>query len=338
MNRTSTFRFSAYVLATILTFGMGALALAEDDWSNEPEIEIILSNITSDNGKDAGAFFKENVEKRTGGTVTVELFNDNVLGDDLTVSQMTMQGNVGICVTAMSPLVSMYPDFYAFDAPFMFINKEDAYAKLDGPTGQAILDGLEALNLKGLAFWESGFRHLTNNKSTAETPDKIGTFKIRVMPNEIHIASWKAWGTNPTPMSFGELFTALQQGAVDGEECPLGVIYGNKFHEVQKYLTLTGHSYTPFIVFMNLPLWNSMSARQQEVVAQCMKEATDYERERSTHYERIILDEMTKFGTVITDPTADQKQIWKNAVMEAGVYDMIKKQMKNPDYLDTLTK
>ena len=317
---------------------LSAAASAADDWSNAPKVNIILSNITSDNGKDAGKLFKKTLEERTGGTVTVELFEDNVLGDDLTVSQMTMQGDIGICVTAMSPLASMYADFYAFDAPFMFIDKQDAYKKLDGPVGQAILDGLTAINLKGLTFWESGFRHLTNNKSTGEVPEKIKNFKIRVMPNEVHIASWKAWGANPTPMSFAELFTALQQGTVDGEECPLGVIYGNKFHEVQKYLTLTGHSYTPFITFMNLQLWESLNERQQEILIQCMREATDYERERSTYYEQIILDNMRKYGTIITEPNAEQKQVWKKMVLDAGVYDIIKKQMAHPEYLDELVK
>jgi tripartite ATP-independent transporter DctP family solute receptor len=209
-------------------------AIGGEDFAEAPHIEIIMANVTSDNTRDGGYFLKKIVEEHTNGTVVIDLFNDNVLGDDLTVSQMCMQGDIGITVTAMSPLASMYPDFYAFDAPFMFIDKADAYRKLDGKYGQLILDGLEAINLKGLTYWESGFRHLTNNRIAAVVPDDIKNLKIRVMTNEVHIATWKALGANPTPMSFSELFTALQQGTVDGEEMPLGVMFGNKFHEVQK--------------------------------------------------------------------------------------------------------
>ncbi len=313
-------------------------AFAADDFADAPRIEIIMSNLSSDNVKDAGALLKKLVEERTNGTVTIEVFNDSVLGDDLVASQMAMQGDIGITVTAMSPLASMYPDFYAFDAPFAFIDKEDAYKKMDGPVGQAILDGLGVLNLKGLTLFESGFRHLTNNKVAAKTPDDIKNMKIRVMPNEIHLATWNALGANPTPMAFAELFTALQQGTVDGEEMPLGVMYGNKFQEVQKYLTMTGHSYTPFIVFMNLDQWNAMNEKQQQVMMDSIKEATVYERERSTYYEDIILKDMADFGMVITDLTAEEKQVWKNRILGAGIYDAIKKQMTHPEYLDELVK
>jgi tripartite ATP-independent transporter DctP family solute receptor len=220
----------------------------------------------------------------------------------------------------------------------MFISKEDAYAKLDGAVGQAILDGLTVLNLKGLAFFESGFRHLTNNRSAVATPDQLRNYKIRVMQNDVHIAAWRAWGANPTPMAFPELFTALQQGTVDGEECPLGIIHANKFHEVQKYLSLTGHSYTAFITIMNLDLWNKMNKKQQDIVVQSIKEATDYERERSTYYEDIILQSIKDYGTTVIDPTIEQKQIWKDTIMQSGIYDTIRKQMTHPDYLTELIK
>ncbi len=334
--RTIFPRVFSCVLAAALLVSTGIRAA--DDFSNAPSVNIILSNLTSDNVKDAGALLKQLVEERTNGTVTIELFNDSVLGDDLVASQMAMQGDIGITVTAMSPLASMYPDFYAFDAPFAFIDKEDAYRKMDGPAGQAILDGLHALNLKGLTLFESGFRHLTNNRIAARLPEDIRNMKIRVMPNDIHIATWNALGANPTPMAFAELFTALQQGTVDGEEMPLGVMYGNKFQEVQKYLTLTGHSYTPFIMFMNLDLWNSMNEAQQRVMLETVKEVTVYERERSTYYEDIILKAMADYGMVITELSAEEKLAWKDRILESGVYDSIKKQMEHPEYLDELVK
>ena len=323
--------------AVSLFSAMVPLAEEEIDWSDAPQIHIDFANVTADSVTDAGRYFKEQVEERTGGTVTVELYEDNVLGDDLTVCEMTQAGDVGIVVTATSSFAPVYPDFFAFDGPFMFLDKEDAYAKLDGPAGQAILDGLEAVNLKGLTYWESGFRHLTNNDTTAETPDLIKNLKIRVMQNEVHIAAWKAWGANPTPMSFTELYTALQQGTVDGMECPLGIIYGSNFQEVQKYLTLTGHIYTPFPVLMNLDLWNSMNEAQQEVLMECIKESTDYERERSTYYEGEILKAMEEQGIIITEPTSEEKQEWKDIILETGeVYDMIRDQMDHPELLDDL--
>lgn len=307
-----------------------------DEWADAPKINIVFANVTSDNAKDAGSYFKEQIEARTGGTVTVELYNDNVLGDDLTECEMCEAGDIGIVVTATSSFAPVYTDFFAFDAPFMFIDKEDAYAKLDGEAGQAILDNMESVNMKGLAYWESGFRHLTNNENTATTPDAIKDLKIRVMENDVHISAWKAWGANPTPMSFSELYTALQQGTVDGMECPLGVIYGNNFQEVQKYLTLTGHVYTPFSVLMNLDLWNSMNEAQQQVLMECMKEATEYERERSTYYEQEILDKMEEQGIIVTEPTAEEKQLWKDLVLGSDTFDLVREQMEHPELLDAL--
>src|SRR5699024_1390026 len=159
-----------------------------------------------------------------------------------------------------------------------------------------ILDGMENIGLKGLTFWENGFRSFTNNDKPVRTPEDVKGMKIRTMENEIHLEAWRAFGANPTPMAFTEVFTALQQGTIDGQENPLGIIDANKFQEVQDYVSLTEHVYTPYIVTMNLEKYNSLSDDQKAAIDKAAEESTKFQREQSQKYEQEILDKIEAEG------------------------------------------
>ncbi|WP_321448634.1 DctP family TRAP transporter solute-binding subunit [uncultured Cohaesibacter sp.] len=297
-----------------------------------------FSNVTSVSGKDAGVEFKRIVEEKTNGSLEVKHFPDNQLGNDRVITESTIFGDIDIGVSSTSPLATLFPDLYAFDAPFLFLSPEDAYAKLDGETGQAILKTLEKKGLKGLAFWENGFRNFTNSKQAVAEPSDLDGMKIRTMENDVHLAAWRALGANPTPMAFSELFTALQQGTVDGQENPLGIIDGNRFQEVQSNVSLTQHVYTPYIVFMNLDKFNSLSAEEQDAIVTAAKETTTFQRNRSQELEKEILVRIKNDGVTVTELTPDQKAMWQKIIVDANIYDLVKSKMDHPEYMDALLK
>lgn len=309
---------------------------AESTQGNEETVELVFSNVTSVSGKDAGEVFKRVAEEASGGSVVVNLFPDNMLGDDRVVIETTAMGNIDIGVSSTSPLATMYADFYLFDAPYLFLNTEDAYAKLDGEVGQKILDGMESMGLKGLAFWENGFRNFTNNSKDVKVPADVKGYKVRTMENEVHLAAWTAFGANPTPMAFTELFTALQQGTVDAQENPLGIIDANKFVEVQDHVSLTQHVYTPYIVCMNLDKFNSLSENQQNAILKAAEESTSYQRERSQELEKEILQRFADGGTTIVELTDAEKGEWQKVVSDNKIFDLVKTKMEHPEYLDEM--
>ena len=319
-------------VAAVLFLGLSVLAV-----SGEKAVTLKFSNVTSQSAIDAGVIFKQVAEKASGGSIKVNLFDKNQLGDDRVVIEGTIFGDIDIAVSSTSPLANMFADFFLFDSPYLFLTTAEAFAGLDGPAGRKILQGMEGKGLKGLAFWENGFRNFTNNKIAVKLPADVKGMKIRTMENEIHLAAWKALGANPTPMAFTELFTALQQGTVDGEENPLGIIDGNKFQEVQKYLSMTQHVYTPYVVCMNLDKYNSLSDAQKAAIDKAATESTDFQRKRSQELEKEILAKFAKTG-VVTELSAEDKKVWQDIVKEAKIFDLAKKKMANPAYLDEMLK
>lgn len=304
--------------------------------TDEQTVEITFSNVTSESAKLAGEKFKEIAEQESNGSLKINLFPDNQLGDDRVVIETTQFGDIDIGVSSTSPLATMYADFYLFDAPYLFLNTDEAYAGLDGAVGEKVLNGLENMGLKGLCFWENGFRNFTNNKVAVANPEDVKGMKVRTMENEIHLAAWKALGANPTPMAFTELFTALQQGTVDAEENPLGIIDANKFAEVQKYVSLTQHVYTPYVVVMNLDKYNSLSDNQKAALDKAVKESTAYQRQESQRLEQEILAGFEEKGVTVVELTDEQKAAWQKVITDAKIFDLVKEKMEHPEYVDEM--
>ncbi len=313
------------------------LILAVNVAAAEDKVTLKLSNVTSQSAIDGGKVFKKVAEEASGGSLQINLFDNNQLGDDRVVIEGTIFGDIDIAVSSTSPMATMFPDFYLFDAPYLFLSTEGAYKGLDSATGKSILSGMEEKGLKGLGFWENGFRNFTNNKVAVKVPADAAGMKIRTMENEIHLAAWKALGANPTPMAFTELFTAMQQGTVDGEENPLGIIDSNKFYEVQKYLSMTQHVYTPYILCMNLEKYDSLSANQKAAIDRAAAESTAYQRNRSQELEREIKVRFANVG-VVTDLSDAEKKVWQDVIVDAKIFDLVKGKMANPGYLDEMLK
>ncbi|MEB3103887.1 TRAP transporter substrate-binding protein [Ferviditalea candida] len=252
--------------------------------------------------------WKELVEEKTKGTIKVETFPSGQMGDDRTMTENLQMGTLEVTIPSTAPLVNFVKDFAVYDIPFLFANTKVADAVLDGPVGQELLDKLPAANLVGLAYWENGFRNLTNSKHPVANIDDFKGLKIRTMENKIHLEVFRALGSNPTPMAFTELFTALQQGTVDGQENPLVTIYNSKFYEVQKYVSMTNHVYSPFVFLMSKKFWDASTPEEQKIFVDAAKEARDYERKLIRDGNDQYRQDLIAKGMQFTDITPEVHQ------------------------------
>ncbi len=239
--------------------------------------------------------FKEVVEKETGGEVTVTVFPNAKLGDERALLENMKMGAVDAGIITSGPLINFLPEFGIFDLPFLFRNPEHAYAVLDGPIGQAMLQSMESQGWIGLAYGERGFRDLTNSKRAVQTPEDMKGLKIRLMQNPVYVESFKLLGANAVPMAWTEALTALQQGTIDGQENPLNVIVSFKLFESQKHLTLTRHAYAPNVIMMSKITWNRLSPEQQEIVKKAAVEAAwenrNYDNEKAAEWLQFLKDQ-----------------------------------------------
>ena len=264
--------------------------------------------------------FKELVEAGSNGAITVELYPDSTLGAERDLIEGLQMGSVEMCIVSTAPLSSYTDSFLAYDLPFLFTSLEQARGVVDSSIGQDMLDTLANNGIVGLCYFENGFRHFTNNDHVIDDPGDIKGMKIRVMENQVMMATITALGGSPTPMAFNELYTALQQKTIDGEENPILQIYDKKMYEVQHYITLSGHFYAPAPLLMSKNFYDSLPAEYQQLVKDAALEARDYMRGRNDAEEAEKLDEMvTKYGCEVTELTAEQQQAFIDAVQP--VYD-----------------
>lgn len=217
---------------------------------------------TSHYGVSATAMGEE-LARLSNGKWTIRQFPANALGGEREMVEGAQIGTVDIVVTSTGPVGNFVPDTLITDIPFLFKDAEHAHAVLDGPIGQRILDQFPKHGLIALAWGENGFRNLTNSKRPVKTPEDAKGLKIRTMENQVHMTAFKTLGVLPTPMAFPELFTALQQGTVDGQENPIGVILSAKFSQVQKHLTLSQHVYSPALIILSPSVWNRLSDQEK---------------------------------------------------------------------------
>lgn len=212
---------------------------------------------------DGGKAFAETMAELSGGTITINLKPAGALGGERDVIEGLQIGTVDLAISSTGPIGNFVPDVYALDFPFLFAGYDQAHAVLDGPIGQGLLDEFQEHELVGLAWGENGFRNVTNNILPINTPGDLEGLKLRTMENRVHIAAFEAAGASPTPMSWTEVLTSLAQGTIDGQENPIPVLVANNMWEIQKYVTLTQHVYSPAVVVMSKGRWDGLTEEQQ---------------------------------------------------------------------------
>lgn len=220
------------------------------------------TTITSHYGVGAQAFI-DTLTELSGGTFTGEQAPAGQLGGERDMIEGLQIGSLDVVITSTGPLGNFVPEVFALDLPFLFRDYDHARKTLDGEIGQELLDKIGENSLVGLAWSENGFRHVTNSQRPVVTPTDLDGLKLRTMENKVHMAAFSGMGASPTPMAFPELFAALQQGVVDGQENPVTVISASKFWEVQKYVSLTGHVYSPAIVLASPALFDGLNDEQK---------------------------------------------------------------------------
>jgi tripartite ATP-independent transporter DctP family solute receptor len=207
--------------------------------------------------------------EKSGGKMKVQPFWDGALGNDLTATQSVRSGSIDMVLTSTAPLVGIVPSLGVFDLPFLFNTASEADQVLDGKAGDWFSAKMPAVGLVNLAWWENGFRHTTNSKRPITKAEDFEGVKLRVMQNTIFIDTFKTLGSNAVPMAFSEVYSALETKTVDGQENPFNNIENMKFYEVQKYLTLTKHAYSPTLVLFSKKVWDTLSPQEQATLKEC---------------------------------------------------------------------
>jgi tripartite ATP-independent transporter DctP family solute receptor len=247
--------------------------------------------------------FAQIVDAKSGGKLKVNVFPGGALGSDQANVSALQGGTLEMASMNSGIFASIVKDFAIYDFPFLFGNAKEADAVVDGPFGTGLHQKLEEKGIVGLTYYELGFRQITNSKRAVAKVEDIAGLKLRVIPNPINIDWVTALGANPTPLPFPELYAALEQKAVDGQENPVATIRGAKLYEVQKFMTMTNHQYNPQSVVISKRFWDSLSADDKKILQDAAHESAKYEREQSRSQAATILEELKKNGMQVNELT-----------------------------------
>lgn len=264
------------VASVLFTLGLGCTATAQAQ-------TLLKIGYTATNDSHYGVaanVFGEELEKRTSGRYKLQQFPSAALGGEREMIEAVQLGTQDMVITSTGPVGNFVAETRIFDIPFLFRDYAHARGVLDGPIGQAVLKKFPAKGLIGVTWLENGFRHITNSRHPVNGPADIKGLKIRTMENRVHMEAFKTIGALPTPMAMNELFTALQQGTVDGQENPVPVILSNKLYTVQKNVSLTGHVYSPALLLMSTETWNKLSAADKQAFQESARLAAAANRKR----------------------------------------------------------
>jgi len=263
--------FNSTLAALAIAGGLAAPAIARD-------MNLAFTPPLNSHYGDAGKAFADKMAELSGGDFTINLKPAGALGGERDVLEGLQISSIELTITSTGPVGNFVPAVYALDFPFLFKSYEHARGVLDGPIGQELLDQFEAHDMIGLAWAENGFRHVTNSIRPITKPEDLSGLKLRTMENQVHIAAFQAAGASPTPMSWTEVLTSLQQGTIDGQENPIPVLTANNMWEIQKYVTLTGHVYSPAVVVMSKINWDGLREEEQGWFREAAKAAAEAAR------------------------------------------------------------
>lgn len=309
--------FKAFGLASVLALAaMGAQA--------QTELKLAHAAPETDLQQTLSLFFKEQVEARTNGSVTVTIFPQGQLGNDAAMIDGARSGIIDIAMSGLNNFTGLVPDAGAFELPFMFPSRETAYAVLDGEIGQAISAQFTQHGLKVLGYPENGYRNMTNNRGPIRVPADVAGLNMRVNNSKALNDMFALLGANPTQLPVAELYTALETGVVDAQDHPIGIVLSFKFNEVQKHLSLTQHAYSALALVMNDAKFNGLTAEEQAVITEVAAEAIAMQRKAVQEKEAGMIEELKAAGMEVnTDVDAAAFQaavmpVWDSFVEANG--------------------
>ncbi len=242
------------------------------------------------------------VSEKSNGNIEIKFYPDSTLGNSQSLVSGARSGTIDMAMVGCVNLSGLYAGFGVLDLPFIFKDKAHAYRSLDGEVGDKLYEGLrENGHIVGLAYFENGFRNITNSRKPIVEPADVEGLKIRVPQAEMLIASFVALGASPVPMAYGELYTAMETGAIEAQDHPMPTLFAGKFYEVQKYLSMTRHAYSAVAVLINERKFDKLSPEEQEILKSCAREAAAFQRDLNSQKENEMVEEMKKTGLEVND-------------------------------------
>lgn len=275
----------------------------------------------SDTQHKAAKQFNKLLKEKTNGELKLTLFPDSTLGNAQTMIGAVRGGTIDLEMSGSPNFSGLVPEMSVIDIPFIFQNRQHVYKVLDGKIGDELLKKLEDKGLKGLAFWDVGFRAFSNSRNPVTKPQDIKGLKVRTNQNPMYIQAFTLLGTNPVPMPLSELYTALETKTVDAQEHPIGIFWSSKLFEVQKYLSMTNHGYTPLIVVMNKAKFDALPSNIQQALVSAAREAGAYQRKLNEENEQKIIKDLRKNGVEVIEEinTAPFKQAIEKDVRKSFI-------------------
>ena len=309
-----------------LTVASLAAALSLSAFSAHAETTLKFAHAApeTDLQQTLAVFFKEQVEERSNGALKVDIFPHGQLGSDRQMIDGVRFGVIDIEMSGLNNFTGFLPEAAAFTLPFMFPTREAAYKVLDGDVGQGISAKLEPFGIKGLGFPENGYRNVSNNKGPVKVPADLDGLRMRVNNSIALNDMFSLLGANPQQIPVSELYTALETGVVDAQDHPIGVVSSFKFYEVQKYLTLTQHAYSPLALVMSLEKFDQLAADEQKIITEVAAEAVAMQRKLAVEKEEEMIKSLEAEGMKVNrdvDGAAFQeavKPVWQNFIKENG--------------------
>ena len=287
------------------TLAVLASAVIAAVFATSVEAKTILrmaTDVSRDNSQAVGAeHFARLVAEKTNGDVQIKFYPDGTLGSSQAIVSGTRTGTIDIAMIGTVNLGGLAEGFLALDLPFIFKDSAHVYRSLDGKAGAELFAELDKVGLTGLAFFENGFRNITNSRQPIKVPEDVKGLKIRVPQSQTLVKTFEALGANPVPMAYGELYTAMETGAIDSQDHPTSTLYAGKFYEVQKYLSMTHHGYAAVTLVMNSRKFDKLSPEYQQIFLDCAKEAAKFQRELNYTEDQKLLTEMQNAGLEINE-------------------------------------
>ncbi|MEZ9231299.1 TRAP transporter substrate-binding protein [Vibrio amylolyticus] len=299
-------------LSSMNTFANNVIRLAHDSQETSPVHKAMLH-------------FEKELESRSNGELEVEIYPARQLGDVRETTELVQQGNLQMTFGASVLLSPYVPEFNVLDVFYLFEDAAQAHKALDSDNiGKPLLTSMESKGFHGLGFMEVGFRSITNNKQPINSIEDLNGLKIRSASNPTQISAWKSVGTAPTPLSWGEIFTSLQQGLINSQESAIYSIYAERFYEAQEYLSLTNHIYTNYVLFMNKEFWDSLPSDQQALINEVSQETITKQRELAAKQNHEVIKELEAKGMTVNVVPTDVRAQMKEK-MNAAVYEELRR-------------
>jgi TRAP-type transport system periplasmic protein len=304
-------KLTSICLAALLGIATIGPALAQ-------EVKLTLGhNAAPGNPKDEGSrYFAEKVKQLSGGRIAVQVAGSAQLGDDTANITGMRTGSIDLSANSQGALSTLIPEFGALGMPYLFDSLEHAWKVVDALVGEELARKADAKGLVLLGIMDNGIRHTSNNKRPIEKPEDLKGLKIRTPPDPVTVSIFRALGADTQQIKFSELYIALQQGVVDGQENPIMNVHSSKLYEVQKYISLTGHKYETTPLLMSKRTWTRLSDADRDVIRAAAKNAVGYQRRLSKETEEKVTAEMPKLGIQVNTPDREPFRKASHPVLE----------------------